>query len=70
MGRYIRKNPNGDEGQRSISKQEEKVLKAWNRGERTAEEIAEAAKAEAQKNVEMTGIDVAETVTTDRRESA
>lgn len=41
MGRYIRKNPNGDEGQRNISKQEEKVLKAWNRGERTAEEVAE-----------------------------
>ena len=44
MGRYIRKNPNGDEGQRNISKQEEKVLKAWNRGERTAEEGAEITK--------------------------
>lgn len=44
MGRYIRKNPNGDEGQRNISKQEEKALKAWNRGERTAEEIAEITK--------------------------
>ena len=44
MGRYIRKNPNGDEGQRNTSKQEEKVLKAWNRGERTAEEIAEITK--------------------------
>lgn len=44
MGRYIRKNPNGDEGQRNISKQEEKVLKAWNRGERTAEEVAEITK--------------------------
>ena len=42
MGRYIRKNPNGDEGQRNISKQEEKVLKAWNRGERSAEEVAES----------------------------
>ena len=44
MGKYIRKNPNGDEGQRNISKQEEKVLKAWNRGERTAEEVAEITK--------------------------
>lgn len=44
MGRYIRKNPNGDEGQRNISKQEEKVLKARNRGERTAEEVAEITK--------------------------
>lgn len=44
MGKYIRKNPNGDEGQRNISKQEEKVLKAWNRGERIAEEVAEITK--------------------------
>lgn len=38
MGRYIRKNPDGDEGIRPMGR---KVLEAWKRGERTAEEISE-----------------------------
>lgn len=41
MGKYIRKNPNGDEGTRGIGRIEAAVLKAWKRGERTAEEIEE-----------------------------
>lgn len=41
MGRYIRKNPDGDEGIRPMGRIEKKVLEAWRRGERTAEEISE-----------------------------
>lgn len=41
MGKYIRKNPNGDEGTCGIGRIEAAVLKAWKRGERTAEEIEE-----------------------------
>ena len=40
MGKYIRKNPD-DEGIRNMGRIEAAVLKAWKRGERTAEEIAE-----------------------------
>lgn len=40
MGKYIRKNPD-DEGIRNMGRIEAAVLKAWKRGKRTAEEIAE-----------------------------
>ncbi len=43
MGRYVKKNPE-QAGVHIAGRIEKKVLNAWKRGERTAEEIAEITK--------------------------
>lgn len=40
MGKYIRKKPD-DEGVRNAGRIEKEVLRAWKRGERTAEEVSD-----------------------------